>query len=280
MATVLFVTGIVVWWPGVAGGSEASAVKRGVGWKRFNWDLHSALGFWLFLFMLMWGISGFYLGVPGAVFQFRRLDLGSRRLPRRTSWRHRVVVADASALRPLARAAVAESVLGLRWSGSGADVFHRRRDVVESRAAPASDQEVEEAEPAMNRSLDPSRSPSPKPEIMRAWIVPKGCTSLDQLRLVERADPVAGPHDVVVRVRATSLNYRDQAIVAGQYFGGAVSRDTVPLSDGAGEVIAVGSACLSLQAGRSRGGDVLSTRRHHQRRSARLSTACWRNRSC
>jgi uncharacterized iron-regulated membrane protein len=26
--------------------------------------VHSALGFWLFLFLLMWGVSGFYLGIP------------------------------------------------------------------------------------------------------------------------------------------------------------------------------------------------------------------------
>ena len=84
---------------------------------------------------------------------------------------------------------------------------------------------------------------------MRAWIVAKGCTSLDQLRLVERPDPIAGPRDVVVRVGATSLNYRDQAIVAGQYFGGAVSRDTIPLSDGAGEVLAVGSAVSRFKSG-------------------------------
>ena len=55
---------------------------------------------------------------------------------------------------------------------------------------------------------------------MRAWIVPAGCTSVDELRLIERPDPTAGAHEVVVRVRATSLNYRDQAVVAGQYFGG------------------------------------------------------------
>jgi uncharacterized iron-regulated membrane protein len=64
IATVLFVTGIVVWWPGVSRWRRGLILKRGVGWKRFNWDLHSMLGFWLFLFMLMWGISGFYLGVP------------------------------------------------------------------------------------------------------------------------------------------------------------------------------------------------------------------------
>jgi len=64
VATVLFLSGIVVWWPGAGRWRRSLGVKRGVGWKRFNWDLHSALGFWLFLFMLMWGVSGFYLGVP------------------------------------------------------------------------------------------------------------------------------------------------------------------------------------------------------------------------
>ena len=84
---------------------------------------------------------------------------------------------------------------------------------------------------------------------MRAWIVPKGCTTLDQLRLVERTSPVAGARDVVVRVRATSLNYRDHAVVVGQYFGGAATRDLIPVSDGAGDVIAVGSAVTRFKQG-------------------------------
>lgn len=84
---------------------------------------------------------------------------------------------------------------------------------------------------------------------MRAWIVPAGCRSVDELRLSDRPDPIAGPHDVVVRVRATSLNFRDQAVVAGQYFGGAVGRDTVPTSDGAGDVQSVGSAVKRFKPG-------------------------------
>jgi NADPH:quinone reductase-like Zn-dependent oxidoreductase len=84
---------------------------------------------------------------------------------------------------------------------------------------------------------------------MRVWIVPKGCTSLDQLRMVERTYPVPGARDVVVRVRATSLNYRDQAVVEGQYFGGAVTRDLIPMSDGAGEVISVGSSVTRFKPG-------------------------------
>ena len=62
--TVLVVTGFVVWWPGIGRWKRSLGVKLSSGWKRVNWDLHSALGFWLFLFMLMWGVSGWYLGMP------------------------------------------------------------------------------------------------------------------------------------------------------------------------------------------------------------------------
>ena len=61
---VLSLTGLVVWWPGVSRWRRSLKIKRSSGWRRFNWDVHSAVGFWLFLFMLMWGVSGFYLGVP------------------------------------------------------------------------------------------------------------------------------------------------------------------------------------------------------------------------
>jgi NADPH:quinone reductase-like Zn-dependent oxidoreductase len=75
---------------------------------------------------------------------------------------------------------------------------------------------------------------------MRAYIVPSGCTEIDGIRRVDRPEPQLRPGQVLIRVRATSLNYRDYAVVRGQYLGGAVGRDTIPLSDGAGEVVAVG----------------------------------------
>ncbi len=53
--TVLVLTGAVVWWPGVARWKRSVSIRMTAGWRRFNWDLHSALGFWLFAFMLMWG---------------------------------------------------------------------------------------------------------------------------------------------------------------------------------------------------------------------------------
>jgi uncharacterized iron-regulated membrane protein len=62
--TLLCLTGAVVWWPGVNRWRRSLIVKSHSGWRRFTWDLHSALGAWLFLFILMWGVSGFYMGVP------------------------------------------------------------------------------------------------------------------------------------------------------------------------------------------------------------------------
>ncbi|HMB74564.1 MAG TPA: NAD(P)-dependent alcohol dehydrogenase, partial [Gammaproteobacteria bacterium] len=42
---------------------------------------------------------------------------------------------------------------------------------------------------------------------------------------------------------------RDLAIVLGQYFGGPLARDTIPLSDGAGEVVAIGAEVSGLRPG-------------------------------
>ena len=67
------------------------------------------------------------------------------------------------------------------------------------------------------------------------------------LREVEARAPAA--HEVAVRVHAVSLNRRDLMMVAGRYGRGGTQPNSVPLSDGAGEVIAVGAAVTRFKVG-------------------------------
>jgi uncharacterized iron-regulated membrane protein len=62
--TILAISGAVVWWQGIQNWKRGLLVRLKSGWKRFNWDLHSAAGFWTFLFVLMWGITGIFVAIP------------------------------------------------------------------------------------------------------------------------------------------------------------------------------------------------------------------------
>jgi NADPH:quinone reductase-like Zn-dependent oxidoreductase len=84
---------------------------------------------------------------------------------------------------------------------------------------------------------------------MRAYMLPAGSKTRDELRMVERPDPTPGPSQVLINVRAAALNSRDQAIALGTYMGGALTRDTIPLSDGAGEIAAVGAGVSAFKPG-------------------------------
>lgn len=84
---------------------------------------------------------------------------------------------------------------------------------------------------------------------MKVFEVVAGSQSADGLIATQRPKPEPGPGEVLVRMRAASLNFRDLAIVAGQYFGGPIGRNTIPLSDGAGEVEAVGAGVAGFEPG-------------------------------
>ena len=84
---------------------------------------------------------------------------------------------------------------------------------------------------------------------MRAYVMPANCRSFEEIRMVEHPDPAPGRGQVVVRVRATSLNRRDHAIADGSYFGNPVQGETIPLSDCAGEVSAVGDDVTRVRVG-------------------------------
>ena len=69
------------------------------------------------------------------------------------------------------------------------------------------------------------------------------------LELVEVPRPEAGPNDVLVRVRASALNRRDLMMLNNQYGPGGSAAGGIPLSDGAGEVIAVGGNVTRFSVG-------------------------------
>jgi NADPH:quinone reductase-like Zn-dependent oxidoreductase len=69
------------------------------------------------------------------------------------------------------------------------------------------------------------------------------------LKRIERSRPEPRPEEVLVRLRAVSLNFRDLAIVDGKYIRGPLTHDTIPLSDGAGEVEAVGAGVTRFASG-------------------------------
>ncbi len=82
---------------------------------------------------------------------------------------------------------------------------------------------------------------------MRAWIIDGGF-GLENLKCVERPDPKPAYGQVLVRVRAVSLNFRDLLVAKGLY-NPKMPLPRVPCSDGAGEVLAVGEGVSRFKAG-------------------------------
>jgi NADPH:quinone reductase-like Zn-dependent oxidoreductase len=81
---------------------------------------------------------------------------------------------------------------------------------------------------------------------MKVWEIPS--FGIDQLRQVERDDPRPGHGEVVVRIKAISLNYRDLLITKGLY-NPNLPLPRVPGSDGAGEVLSVGAGVSRFKVG-------------------------------
>ncbi len=81
---------------------------------------------------------------------------------------------------------------------------------------------------------------------MKTWQV--RAFGLDNLVLAERPIPELGRDQVLVKVRAVSLNYRDLLVVLGRY-NPKMALPRIPCSDGAGEVVAVGEGVTRVKAG-------------------------------
>jgi NADPH:quinone reductase-like Zn-dependent oxidoreductase len=68
-----------------------------------------------------------------------------------------------------------------------------------------------------------------------------------KLRQIPRPQPQAG--EVLIRVRASSLNYRDHLTTSAQYGPGHDMTGHVPVSDGAGEVVDVAAGITDVNVG-------------------------------
>ena len=79
---------------------------------------------------------------------------------------------------------------------------------------------------------------------MRA-VVLEQAYGIENLKLVERPDPVPGPGQIVVDIKAASLNYRDLATVTAP----SGRLPFVPCSDGAGVVSAIGEGVTRVKTG-------------------------------
>lgn len=81
---------------------------------------------------------------------------------------------------------------------------------------------------------------------MRAVVLPS--FGLDALKVEDRPAPVPAAGQVLVGVKAVSLNYRDLLVARGQY-NPRMPRPRIPCSDCAGEVLAVGAGVESVRVG-------------------------------
>ncbi|MDZ7969853.1 MAG: NAD(P)-dependent alcohol dehydrogenase [Nostoc sp. DedSLP03] len=71
---------------------------------------------------------------------------------------------------------------------------------------------------------------------------------IDGLALVDRSQPKPAAGQVLIQVKATSLNYRDLLVIEGAYSSGQ-KYPLIPMSDGAGEVVAVGEGVTRVKIG-------------------------------
>jgi NADPH:quinone reductase-like Zn-dependent oxidoreductase len=82
---------------------------------------------------------------------------------------------------------------------------------------------------------------------MKAWLLED--FGLQNLQPREVTTPVPQPGELLVKVGAVSLNFRDKAIVDGIYEPHLVPKPLIPVSDAAGKVVAVGSGVTRFKVG-------------------------------
>ncbi|TDG03209.1 NAD(P)-dependent alcohol dehydrogenase [Paraburkholderia guartelaensis] len=82
---------------------------------------------------------------------------------------------------------------------------------------------------------------------MKAWLLDD--FGLRNLRAGEVETPTPQPGELLVKVGAVSLNFRDKAIVDGIYEPASVPKPLIPVSDAAGTVVAIGNGVTRFEVG-------------------------------
>lgn len=82
---------------------------------------------------------------------------------------------------------------------------------------------------------------------MKAWQL--HAFGLENLTLDTVAIPDTGPNDVLIKVGAVSLNFRDKAIVDGIYEPDMIPKPLIPVSDAAGTIVKIGNAVTRFKVG-------------------------------
>ncbi|QIR38271.1 NAD(P)-dependent alcohol dehydrogenase [Tolypothrix sp. PCC 7910] len=82
---------------------------------------------------------------------------------------------------------------------------------------------------------------------MKAYVLQSNA-GIDALTLIDRPEPQPGAGQVLIKIKATALNYRDLLVAEGAY-GAGVKYPLVPMSDGAGEVVAIGEGVTRVKVG-------------------------------
>ncbi|OIW25242.1 NAD(P)-binding protein [Coniochaeta ligniaria NRRL 30616] len=86
------------------------------------------------------------------------------------------------------------------------------------------------------------------PSSIKQWVVADNKNELNGLQLQDALTPSVGDNDVLIKIHAASLNYRDQAIAKG-FYSTPITLPVVPGSDAAGEVIEVGPRVTQWKKG-------------------------------
>jgi len=82
---------------------------------------------------------------------------------------------------------------------------------------------------------------------MKAWLLKD--FGLDHLQLEEVPTPSPGENEILIKVSAVSLNFRDKAIVDRNYEPEAIPKPLIPVSDAVGTVVALGAGVTRFKEG-------------------------------